>query len=261
MSRKYQKPLVYLSLLIIPFLFLLIRPQAFSSFKLGVVNWTTTPLKIIFFPLKEIKKILYYHRIYNEYVRLRQEVDTLRSRLIGVEEVLRENTRFEKLLDFKRKLIFSSVPANVIARDPTNWNASIIIDKGSKEGIGQGMPVVTAAGVVGKVAEVGSSYSRVIVLTDPQFSVPAILQTSRESGLISGSLQGLCRLRYLSSAAEVQIGDKVITSKLSSSFPEGLLIGEIVDAHGSPDRPEGLEFVVQPAVALSKLEEVLVIQK
>jgi len=205
--------------------------------------------------------MLYYHRIYNEYVRLRREVDMLKTRLIGMEEIVRENTRFERLLDFKRKLIYSSVPANVIARDPTNWNTSFIIDKGKNDGLALGMPVVTAGGIVGKVAEVGDVYSRVIVVTDPQFSVPAIVQSSRESGLITGSLQGFCRLRYLSSVAEVQVGDNVITSKLSTSFPEGLLIGEIVGVRGNPESVEGLEFVVKPAVAFSKLEEVLIIQK
>ncbi len=261
MSRKFQKPLVYLALLIIPLSFILLRSQTFSSFKLGIVGWADLPFKIISVPVKEFKKILFYHRIYNEYVRLRREVDTLRSRLAGTEEILRENTRFEKLLDFKRKLIYSSVPANVIGRDPTNWNTSFVIDRGSDHGITVGMPVVTAAGVVGKVAEVGDTHSRVIVLTDPQFSVPAILQTSRESGLISGTLQGVCRLRYLSDSVEAQLREKVITSKLSSSFPEGLLIGEIIGVRGDPNSAEGLEFIVKPAVSLSKLEEVLVIQK
>lgn len=242
-------------------MFFLVRPQAFSSFKLSMAGWTDLPYKIISVPFKELKKILFYHRIYNEYVRMRREVDTLRSRLIGTEEVLRENTRFEKLLDFKRKLIYSSVMANVIARDPTNWNISFIIDRGTNDGVAPGMPVVSAAGVVGKVVEAGAKYSRVIVLTDSQFSVPATLQASRESGLISGSLQGFCRLRYLSTSAEVQLGEKVVTSKLSSSFPEGLLIGEVTGVRGSPDSPEGMEFIVKPAVALSKLEEVLVIQK
>ena len=260
MHRREKKFLTYVVIVLVPFLCLFVPATVFSAFKLQVVR-TVYPIgNILSVPILEVKKLLYYHRIYNEYMRLRKEVDVLKGRLVGIEEVMRENSRYGKVLDFKRKLVFSSVTANVIGRDPTNWNASVVIDRGSKDGITLGMPVVSSAGVVGRVSEVASSASRVILLTDPQFSVAASVQESRESGLISGTLQGFCRLRYVAAEADVKVGDKVITSKVSTSFPEGLLIGDIIGVRSNPESPTA-EYVVRPAVYLSQLEEVLVIRK
>ncbi|OGX27272.1 MAG: rod shape-determining protein MreC [Omnitrophica WOR_2 bacterium RIFCSPHIGHO2_01_FULL_48_9] len=260
MSKRYFKSLIYLAVFIIPFLFLFLHASTFSPVKFKVAELVSLPAQIISFPVRELKKLLYYHRTFAEYVRLSKEVNILKTRLVGLEEVVRENSRLEQLLRFKRNLIYASVPANVIGRDPANWNSSMIVDRGTKDGVSVGMPVVSAAGVVGRVAEVSPSMSRVILLTDPQFSVAALVQSPRESGLISGSLQGICRLRYVSSEASIQIGDEVITSKLSTSFPEGLLIGKIIGIKGTADNP-AMEYVVQPAVSLSKIEEVLIIQK
>jgi len=259
-SGKYKKKFVYVLVLGAVF-FLLFSPQEkFPSLKLRISSTPQRLVKILFLPFREFKKILYYHRTFNEYKKLTKENGVLKARLIGLEEVLRENTRFAKLLGFKRNLIYSSVMANVIGRDPTNWNASMVVDKGIQDGILAGMPVVNAMGVVGKVAEVSKSTSRVILLNDPQFSVAALVQRPREIGLLSGALQGNCRLRYLSSHANIKVGDNVITSKLSSSFPEGLLIGEIVAINKRDDYTQA-EYIVKPAVSLSKIEEVLIIQK
>ncbi len=164
------------------------------------------------------------------------------------------------LLKFKRELVYSSVVANIIGREPSHWNSTMIIDRGEEEGIQQGMPVVNAAGVVGKIAEVSRGISKVILLTDPQFSVAALIQGPRESGLVSGTLKGICRMRYIREDAKIQIGDKVITSKLSSSFPEGLLIGEVVVVNDHSKKPT-VECLIEPFVEFSQIEEVLVILK
>lgn len=115
-------------------------------------------------------------------------------------------------------------------------------------------------GVVGKISEVGEKSSTVILLTDPQFSVAALVKGPRESGLVSGTLQGVCRLRYLKRDAQIEIGDQVITSKLSSSFPEHLIIGKIVRVIDDPNG-QTIQGIVEPAVNFSQIEEVLVIIK
>ena len=260
MSRNIKKSLVYFLILVLPLILIFSQPKIFTSLKFQLIDKCSFFVRLIALPFKEIKKILYYHRTFEEYIKLRREVSTLRSRLIGMEEVLRENTRLEQLLNFKRKLIYSSIAATVIGRDPSNWNASMIIDKGSQHGIGQGMPVVNASGIIGKIAEVGVRSSKVILVNDPNFSIPGLLQRPREVGLVTGNLNGLCRMDYLSPKATIEVGDKVISSKLSSSFPEGLLIGEVLGVEVNPNNAT-LECVIQPAVNLSQVEEVLVIQK
>lgn len=259
MLKKDKKNLVYLFILLVPFFLFFVWPHSFTSVKFGFVKIVSFPIRLLSVPFHEIKKIVFYHHTYAEYKRLSKEVDVLRSRLTGLEEVIRENTRLEALLEFKRQLLYSSVVANVVGRDPSHWSSSMIIDKGEEDGVHEGLPVVSAVGVVGKIAEVGRATSKVILLTDPQFSVAALVQRPRESGVVSGTLQGkMCRLRYINENADVQIGDKVITSKLSSSFPEGLLIGEILRVERDPKKPT-VSCLVEPAVSFSQIEEVLVI--
>ncbi len=255
-----RKNLIYCGILLVTFFLLFSNAKSFYGFKSGVVKASLLPIRIISYPINEVKKILFYHRTFDEYKRLKEKTEVLKARLVGLEEVVRENTRFEKLLKFKRNLVYASVVANVIGRDPSYWNSTMIIDKGEVDGIEQGMPVVNALGVVGKISEVSGETSKVILLADPQFSVAALVQNPRESGLVSGTLQGVCRMKYIRTDAQIKVGDLVITSKLSSSFPEGLLIGEIIKIYDDAKMPT-VECLVRPSVAFSQLEEVLVIMK
>lgn len=258
MFRKSQKNVTYICIALLVFFLFLSRAGVYPTLKLKVVQLTSGVLHLLKFPLHEGKKILFYHRTFDEYRRLKEEVDVLNARIIGLKEVIKENARLEKLLKFKRNLVYSSVAANVVGRSPSLWNSLMVIDKGSVEGLKQGMPVVNASGVVGKLTEVGENTSKVMLLTDPQFSVAALVQRPRESSVISGTLQGVCRMRYINENAQVRVGDKVVTSKLSSFFPEGLMIGEIIQVRKSSNDPSP-EALVEPAVSVSQIEEVLVI--
>ncbi len=257
---KYHKKTLIYGLITLSVVSLFFLPsQMLSPLKFKFIAGASLPVRIISFPLLEIKKILFYHRTYADYIKLQKDYNTLKARLIGMEEVIRENNRLENLLKFKRSLVYSSVGASVVGRDPSNWNETVIIDKGALDDVAVGMPAVNAQGVVGKVAEVSDRKSKVILLTDPGFSTAALVKRSREIGLVSGTLQGLCRMRYLSANADVNVGDQVITSKLSSSFPEGLFIGEVIAVE---HKKNGLsvDCIIQPAVPLSQLEEILIIR-
>lgn len=256
--RASRKNLTYLCIFLVAFFLLFAGTRSFHGLKFGVVNMALLPIRIISYPLNEFKKIIFYHRTFIEYKRLKEETAALKARLVGLEEVVRENTRLENLLRFKRKLVYSSVVSNVIGRDPSYWNSTLIIDKGEEDGVKVGMPVVNASGVVGKIAEVGGNTSKVVLLTDPQFSVAALVQGDGESGLVSGTLQGILRMRYIRTDAKIRVGDQVITSKLSSSFPEGLLIGEIISIKDGQEYP-AVECFIQPSVTFSQIEEVLVL--
>ncbi len=236
------------------------QSRFFTAVKFGFIKVVSVPVKIISFPIREVKKILYYHRTFEAYKSLRKEVGYLKARLIGIDELTKENTRLDELLKLKRSLVYSSVAANVVGREPSYWNNSMIIDKGANEGVKVGQPVVNALGVVGKVSEVSPTTAKVILITDPQFSLAALVKRTRESGLISGTLDGNCRMSYIDQDARIRGGDQVITSKLSSSFPESLMVGIIVEVVHNP-RTLTIEAIVEPAVALSQLEEVLVILK
>lgn len=258
MSRRKKKFIIYGLVGVFAFLLLLLRPDQPAGFKLKVARAASLPMRIVSFPFRELKKILYYHRTFDEYVRLRRETAALKGRLAGMEEVIRENARLKDLLDFKGAAVFSSVAANVVSRDPSTWSSSFVIDRGKKDGVKVGMPVVNAAGVIGKIAEVSDDSAKAILLTDPNFSVAAIVQRSREVGLVSGTLTGRARMRYLSASADVQVGDTVLTSRVSSAFPESVVIGVVAEVKAGGSSPV-TECVIEPAAALSQIEEVLVL--
>ncbi|MFP4472356.1 MAG: rod shape-determining protein MreC [Candidatus Omnitrophota bacterium] len=260
MSGKRSKFIVYGLVLLTAFLLLFVRQDLLSPFKFSLVRFLNIPVRLIAYPVREVKKIVLYHRTYEEWKRLSRQNEMLRQRLASQDEILKENNRLAQLLKFQRRLVYSSAAANVIGRDPTRWNAAVILDRGLADGVDIGMPVVSALGVVGKVVEAGVDQSEAILVTDPGFAVVALDQRSREVGLVSGTLQGLCRMRYLSSDADVQVGDLIVTSKLSSSFPEGLLIGEVTDVHIHKNSPV-VDCLIKPAASLSQIEEVLVILK
>ncbi len=260
MFKFNKKRFIYIALLIFPFVLLFGHPAIIGPVKSRSSDAFSFPLKIILFPFQEVRKILTYHGTYSQYLRLKEEAASLTRALDQSRDVLRENQQLRELLELKKKVLEPSVAAFVISRDPNNWMTTLIIDKGSDHGLKPGMPVITSLGVVGKIAETGAITSKVMLLNDPGFSVAATIERSREMGLIGGTLQGICRMRYLDPNADVQVGDKVVTSKLSSSFPEGLSVGEVLAVEESVYSPSK-ECLVRPFVRISQLEIVFVVKK
>lgn len=258
--KKNQKYLAYLFILFIPLFFLFGKISFPVSFQFKLASLAAWPFSVILSPFEEFKKIVNYRRTIQAYQNQKKQVDSLKAKLITFEELKSENSRFQNLLDLKRKFHYPSVAAHVIVRNPSYWNSSFIVDKGRADGVKPGQAVVAPLGIVGKITQVSSRRSKVILLTDPQFSVACMVQRSRENALVSGTLQGMCRLRYFNEEADIKAGDKIVTSSLSLSFPSGLLIGEIIRAEKTT-RNQSLNYVVEPAVSLSQLEEVLIILK
>ena len=97
------------------------------------------------------------------------------------------------------------------------------------------------------------------LVNDTGFSVAAVDRRSRDSGLVSGSLSGKCRMYYLPDEADVEEGDEVITSEISSDFPSGIMVGTVSRVFPSGDT-NGFRAEITPAVEASRIEEVLVIK-
>ncbi len=207
--------------------------------------------------------------IWEGYVALRgirEENRQLRKQLEfvqGQNNQLREATvatqRLEALLDFKQKSIPDMIAAQVIGRDATNWYRGIILNKGEQDGVRAEMGVVTPAGVVGRVVKTTSSSSVVLLMTDPNNAIAALVQGTRDEGIVEGTRSGRARMKYIPLLSTVHPGDRVITSGLTGSFPRGLAIGvmtHIQQEEGDVFRSAELE----PEVDMTKLDEVLVIR-
>ena len=258
MWRKNFKKAAYVSILVIPFLILFFHPKNFKAAFL--LDHMVRPVGLLQAPVFELKKLFYFRETYDDYAHLKRQNDLLKVQLMAIKDNEETARRYEKIQNFRLNQNYASIVANVIGRDPSNWNASLIIDKGSAEGLVTGQSVVSTLGVVGRVFEVGHNTAKVILLSDPSFAVAAVVERSRENGLLTGTLEGICRLQYLTANADVKVGDEIVTSRLSSAFPEGVLIGKITDVQASVNS-HTVECLVEPAVDLSQLEEVIVIRK
>ena len=194
--------------------------------------------------------------------QLRAEVDRLRGELSRLREVEAENQRLRELLGARqRNPNFQFVLADVIGREPGPFVEAVIVNKGAQDGIEPGMVVVGAAGLVGKVIKVSGGSTRVLLFTDPSSAVAARIQRTdaREvTGLVVGQGQGRAVMRYIPQGEPLQVGDQVVTSGLGETFPKGLAIGRVVQVRRLDVEPFQ-EALIEPAVALGRLENVLII--
>mgnify|MGYP001194568856 CR=1 FL=1 len=189
--------------------------------------------------------------------QLQTENRTLRSELVHSEEIALENERLRQLLGFKQDLDVETLPARVIAEDASSWFRTILIDKGSEDGVEPGMPVVAAEGVVGRVVRSISGQARVLLITDASSAMAALIQHNRARGICRGKGDDLA-FDFVLRQEDVNVGDRVVTSGMGGIFPKGLVIGRISAFH----RQEFSLFQsieVTPAVDFAHLEEILVL--
>jgi len=239
-----------LSVVILAFAIPAVRAPILDSF--------LQPFNIITAIQREVSGLIFYHRNYVQNESLKKQNDFLRNKLNTFVEFSQENARLKEMLTLKQQSPFKVIPARVIARSADSWSSLVIVDKGANSGIKRGMVVVNFLGLIGRVSEVTAFTSKIVLINDPNISVSAMLQRSRQEGLISGTLGNYLIMRYLSEDVDAKPGDIVITSGLNELYPKGVLIGTVAEIN---KEFSGLSryAIVRPAVTLSGIEEVLVI--
>lgn len=252
--------LIILFLLFLPILSMT-TPTTFSSrVKMGITQSFGPLLKVGDSLAQKVAHALEWMKGHGRLIRakseLTQRVAFLAQEVTRLKEASIENERLRGLLKFTNETPYKVIPARVIARDPTNWYSTIVIDKGSNHNINKGMPLIAPSGLVGRIVDVGPTFCRGRLIVDPNSRVGAMVQRSREDGVVEGSLKGLCRMKYISIDADLREGDIVISSGMGGIFPKGLIIGRIKKIKTEPD---GLHLYawIEPIVNFSKLEEVL----
>ena len=159
---------------------------------------------------------------------LREYNEQLVQQYSQMEEYKQEAQRLQKLLDLKDTYQIEGTGARVIGRSSEAWSQTVIINKGSDDGVSTGQTVMGTSGVVGQIVSTSSHTATVRLLTDPQSGAAAMVQSSRAEGILRGSLVGLLYLEDLDADAEVNVGDVVVTSGLGGSYARGLIIGTVV---------------------------------
>ena len=189
---------------------------------------------------------------------LRREIATLQEEATGLHEMAAASERLSALLNLKEEVGYTTVAARVIARDPTNWYHSIVINKGQDDGISVEMGVMTPSGAVGRVVKVQRQLAVVLLIIDRNNAITGLVQRTRDEGIVEGTEKGWAWIKYLPLLSNVKVGDIVVTSGMAGGFPRGLPIGRITRI----ERREAELFLsaeIQPDTDFGRLEEVLVI--
>lgn len=229
-----------------------------------VLTQATSPLKqVVQWPVMALMRVDEYAVTLDQ---ARQENAALRqARLIDAEQAQRleileaENQYLRKLLETKRLLGARVQPATILysARDP--FNRRVILDRGSDQGVIEGQPVVDDQGVVGQVTRVGSDYAEVTLLTDRNQSIPAQVVRNGLRTVVFGTGDGRLEMRYMSSNADVQVGDWIVTSGIDGIYPRGLRVGKVESLESDPN---GIfsKFILTPAAGMGRYGEVLLLE-
>ncbi|MDO9230468.1 MAG: rod shape-determining protein MreC [Syntrophales bacterium] len=202
------------------------------------------------------KRYLFLVGMEDENRRLRHGNAVLSEQLNHYREGYIEGMRLQKLLNLKDGLSNRVVAARVVDRSRASLFKTILIDKGTADGMRVGFPVLSEQGVVGRIIETAWHASQVLLLVDGNSNIDGLIQRSRAQGILQGAGSAGCNLKYISRVEEVLPGDLVLSSGLAGVFPKGLLLGVVTKVSR---KGEGLfqKIDVAPAVDFGKLEEVL----
>ncbi len=192
--------------------------------------------------------------------RLRTEVAGLRARERTYLDVLGENERLRGALRMAKRCGCRTVGASVVARSGSNFQLSVTIDAGARQGVARDMAVVDAGGLVGRVTQVTADYATVLLVTDPTSGVAATLASGKAPGIVKGRGEELLQFQPVRAGAAPRLGDSVVTRGYQGGvFPAGLPVGvvERVDPAGEASLVPRVD--VRPYAALGTLDVVAVV--
>ncbi len=192
--------------------------------------------------------------------RLRAENEQLKdqvARLLNGQAQLQE---LQKLLQVKQTYPDEQyLAANVLATEPSSLKEAVAIDRGKRDGLQEGMVVVTEGhSVVGTVTHMFDTYSWVTLVTDPNSAISAMIEESRAQGVVTGSYSRKLSIDFVGQGAAVKNSDTVITSAIGGLYPAGLVIGKVTNVGGGP-QDLFKSVTLEPLASLSHLETVLVL--
>ncbi len=186
--------------------------------------------------------------VFAENDRLRAENERLLRWMQSARQLAVENATLRAQLEYVPEVAPRAVTARIIADTGGSFFHSLLINAGSRHLVQRGQAVVSQAGVVGRVAEVGDRSARVLLLTDINSRIPALVESTGDRVIVTGNNTPWPSVTYLASNSPVSSGDRLVTSGHGGVFPPGLPIGTISEVTET-------RIVLQPAVEIARLSE------
>ena len=188
---------------------------------------------------------------------LRTENEQLKTLVAQLEEYRQQDQRLTTLMALSDAYGLETVSARVISTTE-GWSRTATIDAGSKQGIKVGMGVMSSCGLYGQITSVSANSSTVKLITDAASNVSAMVQSTRESGILTGSYDGNLTLDYISVDSNVGVGDAIITSGEGGTYPRGMIIGTVKSIEPDSSRIY-YRIAVEPIYRIASCEEVMVL--
>jgi rod shape-determining protein MreC len=272
MMKKYFKSRFFYIITTLALIFTIV-PTVLCSMGAGFVVRDTigvilTPAQKLFnYAAEGIEGFTAYFYKFNELAeentRLREEVSELQTKLYDSAEI---EDMYEWMSDFLELKMahndYEFLAATVTGRESGNYSKILTLDVGSGAGVTTGMPVITSAGIIGQVTEVGLNWCKVTSILESSSSIGAYIEKTGDAGICSGSFElasdGIVQLEYLSSDAVVNVGDRVLTTGYGSVYPRGLVVGYVTEV-GKDGYSRSPSVKVQAACDLTDVSKVMII--
>ena len=183
--------------------------------------------------------------------KLRRDNLEINSQLQLLRQAGLQRDRLVQALGFKESRPYGVVAARIVHKDLARSDNFVVLNVGERDGVQVDMPVVNENGVIGRVVEVSTSFSRVMTIINTQFRVPARLDSVQATGIVRwpGTDRNELELQHVVRTTNVQVGYQVVTSDESGVFPPGYEIGTIVSVQPQSSRPD-LHITIRPAVSI-----------
>jgi rod shape-determining protein MreC len=257
-SKRFY--LIIIIICIIVFVFFVKRKTVFDFLSSFISDLQKNVSKSVFY-VRDSFTVPGYVKDSNKFIK---EINEKYAYLVNENQILKaENDRLKRLLkltDNNKVKKFTKCYANVIGANENGFIFNYLIDKGQKDGLEIGDGVVSDEGVTGVVQKVFPETSLVLLLTDVKCRIPVRVERNKKAGILIGKGYNLCELEYISKEEDISVGDVLVTSGLSASFPEGLLVGKIISADKKAEKLT-MDILVKPFVNVSRIQEVFVVSK
>ncbi|HRR95729.1 MAG TPA: rod shape-determining protein MreC [Candidatus Ratteibacteria bacterium] len=183
----------------------------------------------------------------------------VKKNIINYSEIINENERLKKILKLNEEgKLNEFIVGRIINFIPSLFPGELVVDKGQKENVETGMVVITDdLNLVGKVERVEENVSYVSTIFNSKTKISSVLFSTGEVGIIEGGTTPFVLLKYISSDSNIKIGDEVLTSGYSKSFPAGIKIGKVVKIEKETNSLF-LKIYVKPYCMYSYIKEVLI---
>lgn len=227
----------------------------------GLNNLRTVSITIFSYLEEPLSNVRVYRQALKTNTQLRKQNVLLLDELSRLRAASERNRELQEMLQFSRSSELNLYPIQIVGKELNQVTNSLTIDAGSNQGIKEGMPMVSADGLVGKVIVTAPDYSQIMPFFNTAFRVSAKLQNSNAFGIISwdGKTIKELQLNYIPKTVEVDTGEVVVTSGYSNQYPPDIPIGVVIRTEPQEGQ-ETQKIFLRPFADLYELAEGFIVK-